>query len=78
MMANRIGRLELLFWYVASILDGGTMLAIVATLTNTTIEPDRTRHPWPQALAFIVASLVVLKAHVSGSTTWVGREGQSC
>ena len=72
---NRIGRLELLFWCVMSILGGGILLAIVAIITNTTIEPDSTRHPWPQALPFIAASLVILKAHVSRfhDLGWSGR-----
>jgi hypothetical protein len=36
-MSSRIGRLELLFWYVASFLGFGILLAIVAGLTNTAI-----------------------------------------
>ena len=42
-MSNRIGRLELLFWFVSSILGGGILLAIVASFTNTAIELGRTR-----------------------------------
>jgi len=63
MMANRIGRLELLFWWVASILGGGIMLAIVATLTNTTIKS----YPLPlqQALPLIAVSILMLKAALS-------------
>jgi uncharacterized membrane protein YhaH (DUF805 family) len=75
MISNRIGRLELLFWYFASIVGAGIMVALVAALTNTTIEPDRTRHPWPQALALIAASLVMLKAQASRfhDIGWSGR-----
>src|SRR5258708_2138571 len=60
MMANRIGRLELLFWWVASILGGGIMLAIVATLTNTTIKS----YPLPlqQALPLIAVSILMLRS----------------
>ncbi len=64
-MANRIGRLELLFWCVASILGAGIVIAIVAIRTNTTIEPGQTPHHWLQALALIAASVVMLKAQVS-------------
>jgi uncharacterized membrane protein YhaH (DUF805 family) len=63
-MSNRIGRLELLFWFVASIFGAGILLAIVATLTNTAIEPGRT-HPLSQALCLIAAAVVILKAVVS-------------
>lgn len=65
MIPNRIGRLELLFWCMAAIIGGGFALAIVATLTNTPIEPEKTRYPWTQAIALIAASVVILKAHVS-------------
>jgi uncharacterized membrane protein YhaH (DUF805 family) len=65
MMTNRIGRLELLFWLVVSILGFGTLLAIVASLTNTAIEFGRTRHPLSQALCLIAAAVVILKAVVS-------------
>jgi len=64
-MSNRIGRLELLFWIVASNLGAGILLAIVASLTNTAIEFGRTRHPMAQALCFIAAVVVILKAVVS-------------
>ena len=64
-MSNRIGRLELLFWLVASNLGAGILLAIVASLTNTAIEFDRTRHPMAQALGLIAAVVVILKAVVS-------------
>jgi len=64
-MANRIGRLELLFWYVASILGAGIVFGIVAIRTNTPIEPGQTPHHWLQALALIAASVVMLKAQVS-------------
>ena len=63
MMANRIGRLELLFWYGASVLGGGIMLVIVATLTGATVGPYP--HPLPQALIFIAASILGLKAVLS-------------
>jgi uncharacterized membrane protein YhaH (DUF805 family) len=64
-MSDRIGRLELLFWFVVSILGSGILLAIVASLTNTAIEFDRTRHPLSQALCLIAATVVMLKAVVS-------------
>jgi uncharacterized membrane protein YhaH (DUF805 family) len=62
-MANRIGRLELFFWYVASILGAGIMMDIVATLTNTTVGS----YPYPllQAIFLIAASIVMLRAVVS-------------
>lgn len=65
MMANRIGRLELLFWFVASIFGAGIALAIVSVLTTTPIQPERTRHPWLQAVWLLAAALVMLKAIVS-------------
>ena len=64
-MSNRIGRLELLFWFVASILGTGILLAIVEGLTNTAIEFGRTRYPLSQALCLIAAAMVILKAVVS-------------
>src|SRR5260370_34547453 len=64
-MSNRIGRLELLFWFVASNLGAGILIAIVASLTNTAIEFDRTRHPMAQALCLIAGVVVILKAVVS-------------
>lgn len=64
-MANRIGRLELLFWFVASIIGAAIGLAIVSVLTNTPIEPERTRYPWLQAVWLLAAALVMLKAIVS-------------
>jgi uncharacterized membrane protein YhaH (DUF805 family) len=63
-MYNRIGRLELLFWFVLSLLAGGILLAIVASLTSTGIEFGRT-HPLSQALCLIVAAMGILKAVVS-------------
>jgi uncharacterized membrane protein YhaH (DUF805 family) len=74
MMANRIGRLELLFWCVASILGGGIVLAVVSIFANIPIEPERTPH-WSQALALIAATLVMLKAQVSRlhDIGWSGR-----
>ncbi len=64
-MSNRIGRLELMFWFAASIVGAGILLAIVASFTNTAIEFGRTRYPLSQALCFIVAAVVILKAVVS-------------
>ena len=64
-MSNRIGRLELLFWFSAASLGGGILLAIVASLTNAAFEYDRTRHPLSQALCLIAAAVVILKAVVS-------------
>lgn len=60
MMANRIGRLELLFWWGASVLGTVVMVAIVAALTGTTVGPYP--HTLPQALIFIAASIVALRA----------------
>jgi uncharacterized membrane protein YhaH (DUF805 family) len=74
MMTNRIGRLELLFWFVASIVGCGIMLGIVSVLTNTPLEPGRTRYPWSQALWFVAASIVMLKAMVSRLHD-IGRSG---
>jgi len=64
-MANRIGRLELLFWFATSIFGAGIALAIVSVLTNTPIEPERTRYPWLQAVWFLLAALLMLKAIMS-------------
>lgn len=64
-MANRIGRLELLFWFVTSIFGAGIALAIVSALTNTPLHPERTRYPWLQAVWLMAAALVMLKAIVS-------------
>ena len=64
-MANRIGRLELLFWFATSILGAGVALAIVSVLTKTPLEPERTRYPWLQAMWLLAAALVMLKAIVS-------------
>jgi uncharacterized membrane protein YhaH (DUF805 family) len=74
-MSNRIGRLELLFWLVASNLVAGILLVIVASLTNTAIEFDRTGHPWAQALCYIAAVVVILRAVVSRfhDIGWSGR-----
>lgn len=62
-MSNRIGRLGLLFWFVSSILAGGFLLAIVASLTRTAIEFGT--HPLPQALCIIAVAVVILRAAVS-------------
>lgn len=62
-MSNRIGRLELLFWFVSSILAGGILLAIVAGLTRTAIEFGT--HPLSQALCIIAVAVVILRAAVS-------------
>ena len=62
-MSNRIGRLELLFWFVSSILAGGILLAIVARLTKTAIEFGT--HPLSQALCIIAVAVVILRAAVS-------------
>jgi uncharacterized membrane protein YhaH (DUF805 family) len=64
-MANRIGRLELLFWFVTSIVGAGIALAIVSFVTNTPIQLERTRYPWLQAVWLLAAALVMLKAIVS-------------
>jgi uncharacterized membrane protein YhaH (DUF805 family) len=63
-MSNRIGRLEFIFWFAASILSFGILLGIVATLTNTAIDVGRT-HPMSQALCVILAAVVILRAAVS-------------
>lgn len=65
MMANRIGRLELLFWFAASSIGGGIILDIVAGLTNTKIEPTLNSHPWPQALVVIAIAVLWLRAVVA-------------
>jgi len=62
-MSNRIGRLEFLFWFVSSILAGGILLAIVASLTRTAIEFGT--HPLSQALCIIAVAVVILRAAVS-------------
>jgi uncharacterized membrane protein YhaH (DUF805 family) len=62
-MSNRIGRLELLFWFVSSILAAGILLAIVASLTRTAIEFGT--HPLSQALCLIAAAVIILRAVVS-------------
>ncbi len=75
MMADRIGRRELLFWYIASIVACGVGLATVAILTNTKIELGRTRYPWSQGVVFIAASLIIMRAQVSRfhGIGWSGR-----
>ena len=62
-MSNRIGRLEFIFWFVASILSFGILLGIVAVFTNTAIEVGHT-HPMSQALCIILAAMVILRAAV--------------
>jgi uncharacterized membrane protein YhaH (DUF805 family) len=62
-MSNRIGRFELLFWFVSSILAAGILLAIVASLTRTAIEFGA--HPLSQALCLIGAAVIILRAVVS-------------
>ena len=64
-MANRIGRLELVFWFVAAVGGCGIMLGIVSALTNVPLEPGQTQYPWPQAFWLVAASIVMLKATVS-------------
>jgi membrane protease YdiL (CAAX protease family) len=73
-MANRIGRLELLFWCVASILTGSIVLAIVSVVANIPMEPDRTPH-WSLALVLITVAVVLLKAQISRfhDIGWSGR-----
>lgn len=60
MMANRIGRLELLFWYSASVFSAVVLVLIIDTLTGTTVGPSR--YPLPQAVILIAASLLALRA----------------
>ena len=74
MMSNRIGRLELLFWCVASILAGSIVLAIVSVVANIPMEPDRTPH-WSFALVLIMVAVVLLKAQISRfhDIGWSGR-----
>jgi uncharacterized membrane protein YhaH (DUF805 family) len=61
-MSNRIGRLELSFWFVSSILAAGILLAIVASLTRTAI--DFGTHHFSKPL-LIAASVMILRAVVS-------------
>jgi len=63
MIANRIGRLEFLFWWVASIVCAGILAAIAAVLTNTTI--GYYPHPLAEALILIAASILMLTAVLS-------------
>lgn len=62
-MANRIGRLELLFWWAASIVGASMVAAIVGGLTNTTF--GYYPHKLPEALILIAATLVMLRAVLS-------------
>jgi uncharacterized membrane protein YhaH (DUF805 family) len=64
-MSHRIGRLELLIWFVVSILGSSIILLIVGSVTNTAIVVERTRYPLSQALCLILATVVILKAVVS-------------
>ena len=64
-VGNRIGRLELLFWFVASVIGAGIGLAIASALTSTPIEPGRTRYPWSFAFWVLAVALVMLKAIMS-------------
>lgn len=72
-VVNRVGRLELMFWYVVSIFGAAVMVAIAATLTNTTVGP----YPMalPEALILIAASIVALRAVLSRfhDIGWSGR-----
>ena len=74
MIPNRIGRLELLFWWAASIVGGGMMLSVIAAITNTPVKS----YPLPlvQALVLISASIVMLKAVLSRLHD-IGRSGWS-
>ena len=60
MMANRIGRLELLFWYGASVLGAVVMLVIMTTLTGTAVGPYP--HTLPQVIVFLATSILALRA----------------
>lgn len=62
-MAGRIGRLELLFWWMASLLGAGILAGIVAALTNSTV--DHYPLPLPEALILIAATVVTLRAVLS-------------
>jgi uncharacterized membrane protein YhaH (DUF805 family) len=64
-MSHRIGRVELLIWFVVSILGSSILLLVVGNLTNTAIEVERTRYPLSQALCLILAAVLILKAVVS-------------
>lgn len=79
-MANRIGRLELLFWYVASILGSAILLAIVIGVTHTAIKYDQRRFPLSEALCLIVGAVVILKAVMSRfhDIGWSGWGLSSC
>jgi len=64
-MPQRIGRLELFIWLAVATVGCGILLVIVAVLTNSPIQTDRTRYPLPQALCLILATVVILRAVVS-------------
>ena len=75
-MANRIGRLELLFWWIVSNLAGGVVLAVYSALRNKPIESFHYPLDLPSALTLIAVVLVVLRGFVSrfhdlGWPTWV-------
>lgn len=59
-MANRIGRLELLFWWAASIVGAGMVAAIVGGITNRTF--GYYPHTLLEALILIAATIVMLRA----------------
>jgi uncharacterized membrane protein YhaH (DUF805 family) len=62
MIANRIGRLELLFWCGAPILVGSIVLAMTGT---TDIRVDGSALHGLFLVVILVASVVILKAAVS-------------
>jgi uncharacterized membrane protein YhaH (DUF805 family) len=64
-MPHRIGRLELLAWFVASIIGCSILLLIVVILTNSAIHTGLTRYPLSQAICLILAAVWILKAVVS-------------
>lgn len=75
-MANRIGRLELLFWWIVSNLVGAIVFVADSALTHKPIEAFHYPLDLPSALTLILVFAVILRAHISrfhdlGWPTWV-------
>jgi uncharacterized membrane protein YhaH (DUF805 family) len=64
-MPQRIGRLELLAWFAATVIGCSILLVVVVIFTNTGLQTGLTRYPFPQAVCFILATVLILKAVVS-------------
>jgi uncharacterized membrane protein YhaH (DUF805 family) len=74
-MTNRIGRLELLFWLVASNLAGTIVVVADSVLTHRSLESFHYPLDLPSALALVVVFAVIPRAQIArfhdlGWPTW--------